>query len=308
MTTVAILSTYLPLECLKPALLAADAALDVAIWPDPRCHDAEVAVCLHPPAGIYARMPNLRLIHCVGAGVDSILVDQEVGGVPVCRVVDPTLCDGMFEYVLWGLLHFSRGFDNALLNQRSRQWKRQFRRPRSECRVGVMGLGELGGPVSTGLASLGFAVSGWSRSKRSMDGVETFAGNTELPAFLSRLDVLVCLLPLTTETAGILNKATFAALPKGAALILAGRGEQLVEEDLIDALQSGHLRGAVLDVFKTEPLPGDNPLWTTPGVVVTPHMASSASDEEIAGQIVDNLTRLNSRAPLVHQVDISRGY
>src|SRR5271154_6358663 len=154
MTTVAILSTYLPFGHLAPLLKEADPEIDVVVWPDPACIDAEVAACLHPPAHIYERMPNLKLIHCVSAGVDSILVDQVVGAVPVCRVVDPTLADGMIQYVLWGVLHYHRRFDHAVVNQREHAWRRLPRTSASSFRVGVMGLGQLGRPVAMQLVAL----------------------------------------------------------------------------------------------------------------------------------------------------------
>ena len=305
---VALLSRSADLEFLRPLLLARDASLDIATWPDPRCLDAEAAVCWQTPPGLYAQMPRLRLVHSIAAGVDNVVDGQDLRGLPVCRVVDPLLAQGMLQYVLWGVLHFHRHFDRALANQRRAHWQRHGQTPASGCRVGLMGLGALGGLVAQQLAAMGYAVAGWSRTPRSLDGVQTFSGAQGLQPFLARTDVLVCLLPLTDATRGILGADCFAALPAGAALVHCGRGEHLVADDLLAALDSGHLRGAVLDVFETEPLPAEHALWRAPGVVVTPHMASMASFEVVARQIADNLARLRAGQPLLHQVDSSRGY
>jgi glyoxylate/hydroxypyruvate reductase A len=171
-----------------------------------------------------------------------------------------------------------------------------------------MGLGELGGHIASVLPRLGYTVLGWSRSPRRIEGVETFHGEDGLTPFLARTDALVCLLPLTASTRGILSRRVFEALPRGASLIHVGRGAHLVEPDLRDALASGQLRGAVLDVFAQEPLPADNPLWSTPGVLVTPHMASMADWRVVAAQIAANVERLRRGEPLAHEVDLARGY
>ena len=305
---VAVLSTYLPLGHLAPMLEMADPTLEAVVWPDPRCIEAEVVACLHPPANIYERMPNLKLIHCVSAGVDSILVDQRIERIPVCRVVAPTLAEGVFQYALWGVIHFHRKFDEALLNQLKHAWVRQPRRLAANVRVGVMGLGAIGGVVAVRLALLDYDVRGWSRMPRTIEGVKTFNGGKELQNFLTDLDVLICTLPLTDDTKGILNRETFSWMKKGAALIHCGRGEQLVRDDLIAALLAGHLGGALLDVVPNEPLPASDPLWSTPRVIITPHMASTASDEEIIQQLTENITRLREHKPLLHVVDVSRGY
>jgi glyoxylate/hydroxypyruvate reductase A len=308
MTRVALLSRSADLDFLRPLLLAQDASLDIATWPDPRCLEAEVAVCWQTPPGLYAQMPRLRLVHSIAAGVDNVVDGQALRGLPVCRVVDPLLAQGMLQYVLWGVLHFHRHFDRALANQRRAHWQRHAQVPASGCRVGLMGLGELGGLVARQLAAMGYGVGGWARTPRSLDGVQTFSGDQGLQPFLACTDVLVCLLPLTDATRGILGADCFAALPAGAALIHCGRGEHLVADDLLAALDSGHLRGAVLDVFETEPLPAEHALWRAPGVVVTPHMASMAGFDVVVRQIADNVARLRAGEPLRHQVDTVHGY
>ena len=308
MTIVALLSRTANLDFLRPMLVAAHPSLDVVTWPDPRCLDAEVAVCWNSPPGVYAQMPKLRLVHSIAAGVDNVVAEQDVSQLPVCRVVDPMLAEGMLQFVLWGVLHFHRKLDQAMASQRIQEWKRPRQTPASSCRVGLMGMGELGGHIASRLPLLGYPVSGWARTPREIPGVTMFSGEESYDEFLAQTDVLVCLLPLTAQTRGILGERTFSALPQGAALIHCGRGEHLVEADLIAALGSGQLRGAVVDVFENEPLPADHPLWTTPGVVVTPHMATMATYDVVVQQVVRNIAQMHEDAPYFNQVDMTRGY
>lgn len=276
---------------------------------DPGAERAEVAVCWYPAEGSLGRLPGLRLIHSIGSGVDHLEHDRSrPAGLPVCRVVDPDHSLGMAEYVHWGVLHFHRGFDQVLDGRASQQWQRPVQRAARDYRVGVMGLGAIGTPVAARLAQAGYGVRGWARTARGLDGIATFAGDGALPGFLDGLDLLVNLLPLTATTRGLLNRELFGHMAQGAALINCGRGEHLVEADLLDALASGQLRGALLDVFASEPLHRDSPLWQAPGVWITPHMASAASDACIARQIADNLQRLRAGLPLNHQVDPELGY
>lgn len=308
MTCVALISQSARLDYFGPLLREAAPELEVVVWPDPAFREAEVAVCWNAPTGVYAQMPRLRLVHSIAAGVDNVVAGQELRGLPVCRVVDPKLAEGMVQYVLWSVLHFHRRLDQAQANQRARIWQRPPLQPASDCRVGLMGLGQLGTPIARALLGLGYAVNGWSRSAHALDGLTLYQGPEALPAFLAATDVLVCVLPLTASTRGILNRDTFAALPRGAAVVNCGRGEHLVVPDLLAALDSGQLRGAVLDVFAHEPLPADDPLWAAPGVVVTPHMATMASSTVVAQQVAQNVRRLVAGEPLVNQVDSSRGY
>jgi glyoxylate/hydroxypyruvate reductase A len=278
------------------------------LWPQPGWEQAELLIGWNCPPGVAGAMPRLRLVHAISAGVDNLIAGQDLRGVPVCRVMDESQARGMVEYVQWGVLHFHRGFDQVLRQQAQRRWARPPLRAAAACRVGIMGLGELGARVALALAAQGYAVSGWSRSARSLPGIATFAGEAQRAAFLAELDVLVCLLPLTDETRGILGEATFAALPSGAAVVHCGRGEQLDPSALARALRSGRLRGAIVDVFPTEPLPADDPLWDTPGLWVTPHMATLAPPEVIVEQILENARRLEAGQALLRQVDVGRGY
>jgi len=305
---IALLSETANLAYFAPLLQAALPGAEVAVWPDPGCLQAEVAVCWNTTPGLYAQMPNLKLIHSIAAGVDNVVAGQDLRGLPVCRVVDPDLAQGMVEYVLWAVLYFHRNLDRAVAQQKEHLWKRPPLKRAADFRVGVMGLGELGNKVATALSGFGYPVSGWARSPRELAGITTHAGSESLTAFLGQSDVLVNLLPLTDATRGILGKPVFDALPKGAAIVGCGRGEHLVEADLADALASGQLRGAVLDVFAQEPLPAGNPLWDMPGVVVTPHMATMAAPAVIVQQVTENIRRMQSSQPLRNAVDTARGY
>ncbi|WP_407310298.1 2-hydroxyacid dehydrogenase [Pseudomonas sp. nanlin1] len=269
---------------------------------------AEVAICWAPPSGSFARLPQLKLIHSVGAGADPIIREpSRPASAAVCRIVDPGHCQGMLEYVLWGVLHYHRRFDQILANQSQQRWERLTQHGAQQTRVGVMGLGQLGKAAAEQLARLGFATRGWARSAQPLPGVATFT-EAQLPDFLDGLDILVCLLPLTERTQGILGAETFAHLTPGAALINCGRGGHLRVDDLLGALASGQLRGALLDVFEQEPLSREHPLWSTPGVTVTPHIASSASLSVIAEQILTNIDRQQAGLPLFNRVDTALGY
>ena len=283
--------------------------LDLRIWPetgDPL--EIEAALVWLPPPGLLASLPKLRAIFSLGAGVDAMLGQQDLPDVPLCRLVDPSLTRTMAEFVLAQVLYYHRDLDLYAARQQAARWRMRLPRAAASRVIGVMGLGELGGATARLLADHGFAVRGWSRSRRTMAGIETFAGDGELRPFLAGAEILVCLLPLTPETEGLLDAALFAGLPEGAVLVQVGRGRQLVPDDLMAALDTGHLRGAALDVTPVEPLPEDDPLWRHPGVRLTPHVASYAQPATAAATVVDNLLRLRRGEPLLAVVDHARGY
>jgi glyoxylate/hydroxypyruvate reductase A len=308
MTKVALISKSARLAYFGPLLQERVPNLDIVVWPDEGFRDADIAVCWNAPAGVYAEMPALKLVHSIAAGVDNVVAGQDTRGLPVCRVVDPGLVEGMIEYVLWSVLTFHRRLDFALANQREGKWDRPPQAAAGQCRVGIMGAGNLGSAIARKLCDMGYQVGVWARSPREIAGAQTYAGKDQLKPFLATSEILVCLLPLTDETRGILGKDTFDALPRGAAIVNCGRGEHLVVPDLVAALASGQLRGAVLDVFASEPLAVDDPLWRTAGVIVTPHMASMASQSVVATQVADNIRRLLAGEALHHEVDMQRGY
>lgn len=300
----------LDLGFMKQPLLTADPRLDITVWPEDDGAEAEIAVCWRPPAGLLATMPKLKLVQSIAAGVDGVLNDAGLDpSLPVARIVDDSLPAAMTEFVHWAVLWFYRGFDQVVLRDHPVQiWQRPPQHSPATCRVGVLGLGEIGGRVALALAGHGFDVAGWSRTPRRLPGIQAHDGEAGLDTLLARTDILVNLLPLTTRTRGILGAETFAKLPQGAALINVGRGDHLVPADLIQALDAGHLRGAVLDVFAHEPLDRADPLWTHPRVLVTPHMAAIARDEAVIGQIVENAWRTACGRPPLNPVLRMRGY
>lgn len=304
MTRIILLSDGYDMSPFEAPLLAAASNVTIVDSDSPV---ADVAVCWRPPTGSLRRLRGLKLIHSIAAGVDHILSDPDLPAVPICRVVDPAHAQGMTEFVTWGVLHFHRQIDTVLANQRRQVWSRPLQVAAVDRTIGVMGLGTLGACVAEELQRMGFSVKGWSRLKKNIPGIACF-DSSELDGFLSGVDILVCLLPLTEVTHGILNEETIALLPRGAKLIHVGRGEHLVSADFLRALRDGQLGAAIVDVFEKEPLlPGDA-YWTTPNLVVTPHMASVASFEKISRQIADNIERLNHGKKLVNLIDRDQGY
>lgn len=272
--------------------------------------DIDVAVCWEPPPGLLARMPKLRLIQALSAGVDHITTDPELPNVPICRIIDPHMASGMAAYVTWAVTHRHRLMDAYLASAARGQWQEQAIVAASQYRVGIAGLGVLGSHCASVLSAIGYQVRGWSRSPKPdlPEGVQGFAGDAALPTFLDGLDALICLLPLTNATKGFLNANVFAALARGAHVINVGRGEHLVEADLLAALQSGQLGYATLDAFAVEPLPGNSPLWHHPAILVTPHIATRTAPAVIAQQTrANDLALLRGEIPAA-MIDRHRGY
>ena len=293
----------------QAAFEALDPSIGFRIWPDTGpVEDVEFILAWRPKSGDMLRYPNLKAVFWLGAGVDWLLQQKELPDVPFVRLVDPGLTAGMREYVVLHVLrHHRRQHELDVLQQR-REWREltyplPWRRP-----VGIMGMGVLGGDGAEKLLALEFVVAGWSRTPKSIAGVTGFHGDDQLIPFLNRTEILVCLLPLTPETAGIIDKRTLAALPKGACFINAARGGHLVDADLLAALDSGHIAHATLDVFNTEPLPSDHPYWTHARVTVTPHIASITHAETAAPGIYDGMKRARAGQKLANLVDFARGY
>ena len=284
--------------------------LRIEIWPeiaDPLA--VEMALVWKHPAGILKIFPNLKCISSLGAGVDALLQDNELPpDVPLVRIVDTELKQSMAEYVCLGALEHFRRFQHYQELQSTSTWQIRTLPPVSTVGVGILGLGELGSHVGMKLADIGFKVHGWSRSAKSLSGIASYSGDEGLGAFLAASDILVCLLPLTPATRDFLNAELFRQLPVGAFLINVARGDHLVEQDLIAAIDAGQLSGALLDVFREEPLPQDHPFWRHPRIRVTPHIASITNPESAVLQILENYHRALSGQPLVNQVDPQRGY
>jgi glyoxylate/hydroxypyruvate reductase A len=292
------------------ALRALEPDMTVHDWPyhgDPA--EIEFALVWAPPRGALRKFPNLKAIFSIGAGIDHLASDPELpDGVPVVRMVEPGLTTGMTEFVILSVLTHHRFMLDYAAQQRDKVWREIPQIAAGNRTVGIMGLGVLGGDAGDKLAGLGFDVAGWSRSPKKRPGITTFHGTAGLAPFLARSEILICLLPLTPETKDILNARTFAALPRGAALISIGRGNQVVEADLLAALDSGQIGGATLDVFRTEPLPPESPFWAHPRVILTPHVASMTIPDTAAEAVTANIRRLRAGKPLKDVVDLRRGY
>lgn len=284
--------------------------LEVRIWPaigDPR--DIDVAIVWKPQSGLLASLPKLRLIASLGAGVDHLFVDPELPRhVPIVRLVDPYMTEAMSEYVLTQVLRLHRQDLAYLTQQRAGVWREHPQPNAAERRVGILGLGTLGRDAARKLAVMGFQVAGWSRREKRLPGIESFHGEGGLEALARRSEILVCLLPLTPDTDGILDRRLFARMPRGGAIVNPARGGHLVEADLIAALDGGQLSAAVLDVFREEPLPADHRFWSHPRIIVTPHVAAATNPATAALVIADNLRRLYQGRPLLNLVDPQRRY
>lgn len=261
-----------------------------------------------PPEGIAQSFPNLEVLFSTGAGVDQFDLAALPADLRIVRMVEPGLIACMTEYVSWAVLSLHRQAPLYMRQQRCGQWKEHPVRPAPTRRVGVMGMGTLGRAALAQLRQLGFDCAGWNRTPRNEPGVRCFAGDAQLQSFLARTDILVCLLPLTAETHGILSRRVFDALPAGAALVNAGRGGQLVEQDLLGVLETGRLSAAILDVCEPEPLPKGHLFWNHPSIWLTPHVAGATQAETAAEAIVHNLRRHEAGLPLEGLVDRARGY
>jgi glyoxylate/hydroxypyruvate reductase A len=284
--------------------------LDIRVWPeigDPA--DIDYALVWRPEPGLLAALPNLKLILSLGAGVDHLLGDPQLPRhLPIVRLVDPHMTAAMSEYVVLQVLRLHRRDLDYRAQQDAKDWRELNQKNAADRRVGILGFGELGQDAASKLRALGFDVAGWSRSAKTAAGIATYAGAAGLPLILAHSEILACLLPLTPETEGILDARTLALLPRGAALINAARGAHLVEADLLAALASGQLSGAVLDVFGEEPLPLGHPFWHHPRIVMTPHVAAFTNPKTAAPIILDNIRRFEAGQPLLNRVDPARGY
>ena len=270
----------------------------------------DFALVWEPDAGQLATFPQLKAVLSSAAGVDHILADPLLPAhLPIVRMVTAESQQRMAEFCLMATLMLQKNMPRAYAQQRQQQWQ-EFNPPCTapDTTVGILGLGTLGGAVARQLRAVGYAVQGWSQTRKQIDGVRSFCGAAELPAFLQRSQVLVCLLPDTPATRGILNAPLFAQLPRGAQLINAGRGTQLVDADLLAALGSGQLDSALLDVAEPEPLPPTSPLWGHPRIILTPHIAASASRPAKARQAARAMQEWQAGRPLSNRFDRGLGY
>ena len=299
-----------PPEPWRQAFARAFPSMPFRVWPDAGPPEAiRYALIWRPPAGMLAGLPNLEAILVLGAGVDSALDDPTLPpSVPVIRLLGAGMGPPMAEYAMYAVLHFQRHMDAYPVQQRDGTWRRIPWKLAGEWPVGVMGLGVIGGFVATRLAACGYPVAGWVRSPRPLPGVEVFAGQDRLAGFLSRSRVVINVLPLTPHTQGILNAAAFSAMPRGGYVVNIGRGAHVVDADLITALDDGRLGGAMLDVFREEPLPASHPYWRHPKVIVTPHAAAPTIVDAAERQIIGNIERMERGEAPLGVVDRTKGY
>jgi glyoxylate/hydroxypyruvate reductase A len=298
-------------------LRALDPELDLRIAPDiGRAEEIDTALVWQPPAGLLATVPRLGLIVSVGAGVDSLLQDPTLPDVPLVRFVDPDLTGRMAEYIALNVLYHHRRMSEFRELQAQAVWMYLPEPAAREVRVGLMGLGVLGRAAADALEPFGYRLRGWSRTPKALDGVACFSGSAELGAFLAETDILAVLLPLTPETRAILNRGLLSGLSRrgrspllpGPALINAGRGGLQVDADVLAALEAGELYAASLDVFETEPLPPESPLWRHPRVVITPHNAAESAPAAISRYALSQMRAHQNGAALENLVDRGRGY
>jgi glyoxylate/hydroxypyruvate reductase A len=285
--------------------------LDLRSWPNGIGDRAEIEVVLawKPPPGELATYPNLKAVLSLGAGVDHIVSDPAFpAGVIIGRLVDPGLVQDMVQYVAHWALSFHRGFHTVAERQEMRTWNKFFYPPAADRRVGVMGLGALGSAAALHLAGMGFDVAGWTRTPKAFEGIVSFHGDDGLLPFLQRSEIVVGVLPHTKETENLLDSRAFDAMPVGGFLINAGRGALVVDADLVAALESGHIAGAALDVFRREPLPADHPFWECPNTFITCHSASLTKAEGGAPFIAEDIRRVLAGQPPLHSVDPARAY
>lgn len=274
-------------------------------------HDAsiEMALVANPPPGALQGLPRLGFIQSMWAGVDKLLRDDTVPrDLPLARMVDPAMSAAMAETALWAVLSLHRDHFAYAAQQRSGVWRALPQRRADELRVAVLGLGEMGRSVAQRLVANGYTVLGWSRREASLPGVASFTRDATLPAVLGHADIVINLLPLTARTHSLFNAQAFSHMKAGASFVNLARGQQVVDADLLGALNRGHLQHAVLDVFQTEPLPTDHAFWSHPQVTVLPHAAAQTDLRSATRVAVANLQAWREGRPVAHLVDRARGY
>ena len=283
------------------------------LWPNDAPADlGEIDYILtwKPEAGLLGKFPNVKAIFNMGAGVDALLADKTLPrDIPIVRLVDPLLTSGMVEYVVHWVLHFHRQFHIYGAMQKKHEWE-EFPPPFTAKRaIGFLGIGELGSASAAALQNLGFKnIAGWSRTKKQLAGIESFAGNGELDAFLNRTEILITLLPLTAQTEKIINAKNILALPTGACIINPGRGGLINDDDLIAALNGGKIAAAALDAFAPEPLAQQSPYWEMQNVYITPHIASLTVAGSAASVTAEMIKKIEAGGAPENTVDLSNGY
>ena len=294
----------------KEAIKKADPDIPVFSYLEEHPKDKiKMALVWKHPAGELANYPNLECIASSGAGVDFLFEDKKLpSNVPITRVVDEYLAKDMSEHVIAVIFSYLKNLGQYKIDQINKVWKPIEYHRITDFTIGIMGLGALGKVLANDLVGFGFKVLGWSNSKKTLEGINTFIGAGEQFQFLASSQILICLLPLTKATFGILNKELFAQLPKGAHVINVARGGHLVDDDLLQMINSEQLSGASLDVYHQEPLPNDHPFWEHPKVHMTPHYASVSDTNSVVPQILENYKRLLDGKTLLNLVSKIKGY
>ncbi len=309
---IALLSSTVDLGFLVPVFQAECPGISLRLLPDlGPLHQIEAAACWQPPPGLLASLPALRLVQSLAAGIDHLTSDPSLPPqLPLCRIVDPEMASGMAAYVVWAVVQQQRHMGRFLQQAGQSRWQGHPVQPTHQHRVGIAGLGTLGLACASALQALGYSVRGWRRSAGgpAPAGVALFHGDAQRADFLAGCDSLVNLLPLTDQTRGVLNAGLFAQLPRGAHLVNVGRGEHLVEPDLLAALASGQLGAATLDTFAQEPLPVGHPFWLHPQITVTPHIATRTQTLVMVRQTLANLAAVRAGRAAAVAVDRARGY
>lgn len=286
-----------------------DSNIDIRVFPEVGNPD-EVTFALTWPfeKGYFKQFKNLKVICSIGAGVNHILEDKTISNdIKIIKLVDKNLTNNMWEYCLGAALHYVMKFDIYSKQQKQKIWKEYFPSNFSTTTIGIMGLGSIGATVAQNFVNLGFNVKGYANSKKDISNIQTYT-KQELEPFLKECDIVLGILPLTPQTKNFYNKDFFSKMDQKSVFINVGRGDQMVQNDLIDALDTDHLRGAFLDVFENEPLPIENQLWKHEKVVITPHIASITNAKSVARQIIDNYHNMNKELPLQNVVDRIKGY
>lgn len=260
------------------------------------------------PDDLQTLLPNLKVVFALSAGVDQLDLSRLPDTLPVVRLLDPGIGRGMCEYACFAVLSLHRDILRYRQQQVESHWQAHRLVPASKRRVGVMGLGLQAQQILASLQNFGFELSGWARSEHQIEGVTCYAGNDQLPTFLGQCDILICVLPLTEQTTGILNREFFELMPKGAALVNMGRGGHLIEQDLLQALDSGQISAAVLDVLQQEPANPAHPFWNHPQILLTPHIAAMTQPDSAFPGLLENIRRFERGEPMLGQVDRGQGY
>ncbi len=310
MPTLLFCSAIDPIEQWRPALVQLMPDLNIRVYPDVgEVAEIDYALVWKPPHGLLASLPNLRLIHSIGAGVDPLLKDPSLpSNIPLVRMVDNCLRRMMSEYAIYAVLHFHRAMPTYLAQQKTGNWSRHWPAMTLQSPVGVLGLGAIGQDIAQKFAALEFPTLGWSRSPKTVADVTCYHGEAGLGTLLAACRYIICVLPLTAETTGLIDKKFIDRMQSGSYLINIGRGGHIVDADLLAALDSGKLAGACLDVFNEEPLPENDPYWRHPKVHATPHIAAETDPGEGAQEVVKNIQRLEQGEDLPTLVQLDKGY